>query len=221
MQVPQTWRRCRSPVYSPRPEMRWSASSVAGAGSGEWHHGGGMASRRGNGITGEWHHGEMASRGNGINLLCTQGIGILTTFMDDILEAKCRDLERALTRIHLLSSQDALLICSEMRRSLGGSCRCQSSSSSHTEKLGLDCGRGMQGQDGDVGQRPSRPSKIDVCSPCRGLAEGYAYISAIGWRQTTIHTHWCGPSIMTTPLFRPYMPLLGASWQQWNPCTQL
>ena len=34
---------------------------------------------RGNGITGEWHHGGMASRGNGINLLCTQGIGILTT----------------------------------------------------------------------------------------------------------------------------------------------
>ena len=30
--------------------------------------------------------------------------------MDGILEAKCRDLERALTRMHLLSSQDDLLI---------------------------------------------------------------------------------------------------------------
>ena len=30
--------------------------------------------------------------------------------MDSILEAKCRDLERALARMHLLSSQDALLI---------------------------------------------------------------------------------------------------------------
>ena len=38
--------------------------------------------------------------------------------MDGILEAKCRDLERALTRIHLLSSQDALLIL----RAAFGSC---------------------------------------------------------------------------------------------------
>ena len=39
--------------------------------------------------------------------------------MDSILEAKCRDLERALARMHLLSSQDALLIL----RVAFGSCR--------------------------------------------------------------------------------------------------
>ena len=39
--------------------------------------------------------------------------------MDNILEAKCRDLERALARMHLLSSQDALLIL----RVAFGSCR--------------------------------------------------------------------------------------------------
>ena len=85
--------------------------------------------------------------------------------------------------------------------------------------LGLDCGLGMQDQDGDVGQRPSRPGKIDVCSPCRRLAEGNAYISAFGWRQTAIYTHCCGSSIWTTHLFQPYMFLLGACWQPWNPWT--